>query len=226
MSTSRAFIFDMDGTLVDNAGFHTQVWLQMLAEIGVRLTAKEFHRRTSGKRNAQILREILGPELSDEEIASYAERKELLYRVAYGPHLKLVAGLDGFLEGARRLDVPMAVATSANRCNIEFVLGGLGIESYFRVVIGAEDVSVGKPHPEAFLTAARRLGVAPERCLVFEDSPVGVEAAHRAGMKAVALTTTVDARVFQGLPAVVQIVDSFEGLNPRSLVKPGREEGS
>jgi beta-phosphoglucomutase family hydrolase len=220
----KVFIFDMDGTLVDNAGVHTQVWLQMFAELGVPITAREFHRQTSGKKNPQILRQVLGPDLSDSEIARYAERKESLYRTAYRPHLRLVDGLEKFLAEARRLGVPMAVATSAERVNIDFVLDGLGIRPYFCAVIGSEEVKQGKPHPEAFLTAAQEMGVAAEHCLVFEDSLTGIEAACRAGMKAIAVATTVDAAEFQGLPTVIRVVKDFTTLGPRALLEiaPGK----
>jgi beta-phosphoglucomutase len=216
----------MDGTLVDSAGFHTQVWLQVLADLGVHVTAESFHRQTSGKTNPQILRQMLGSDLSVEEMAQHSERKEMLYRAAYRPHLKLLDGLDTFLREAWHLGLPMAVATSADRANIDFVLGGLGIEDHFDAIVGAEDVSQGKPHPEGFLAAASKLEVAPGQCLVFEDSLTGIEAAHHAGMKAIAVTTTVDASEFEGLPAVTQIVEDFTSLTPSSLIGQAPEKGS
>lgn len=220
----KAFIFDMDGTLVDNAGVHTQVWLQVLAELGVRITAEDFHRQTSGMKNPQILRHVLGPDLSDGAIAQYAERKEALYRAAYGPHMRLVDGLETFLSKAKRLGVPMAVATSAERENIDFVLGGLDIEAYFCAVIGSEEVAQGKPHPEAFLTAAQEIGIAPEHCLVFEDSLTGIEAARRAGMKAIAVATTVGEIEFQLLPTVMGVVKDFTALSPEALLEIGPDK--
>jgi beta-phosphoglucomutase family hydrolase len=215
-----AFIFDMDGTLVDNMAYHTQAWLALLAELGVHMTAGEARRRIAGQTNEQTLRQILGDEVSGAEIARYAARKESLYRALYGPHLKAVAGLDGFLAKAHCLGVPLAVATAADRANIAFVLGGLGIDHCFRVVVGAEDVAHGKPDPEMFLTAASRLGVPARQCLVFEDSLAGMEAARRAGMKAVALTTTLDAGAFRGLPGVLCAVEDFFGLDPEDLHNP------
>ena len=218
MSRQSAFIFDMDGTLVDSMLFHIQAWMDLLAERGMRATPDAFLRQTGGKTNHQILREVFGECLSEAEIAAYAERKEALYRSLYRSHLKPLAGLVEFLNEAQRLHIPMAVATSAGKANREFVLQGLGIESYFSAVIGVEEIQEGKPHPEIFLKAAQKLGVDPADCLVFEDALAGIEAAFRAGMKAVALTTTVDRETFQGLPAVIRIAKDFTSLLPRALL--------
>jgi len=213
MSPSGAFILDMDGTIVDNIPFHIRSWLALLAELGVPITEDEFIRRMVGKTNVETLRELVDANLADGEIAAYAERKEALYRELYRPHLRPVPGLDEFLQDALRLGIPMAVATSAPRANIDFVLGGLGIEGYFQAVIGADRVSRGKPHPDLFLAAAEALGMAPARCLVFEDSLMGLEAARRARMPAIAVATTLDVRELVGVPGVVQVVENFS-LDP------------
>jgi beta-phosphoglucomutase len=218
MSRQSAFIFDMDGTLVDSMPFHIQAWMDLLAGRGMRATPEAFLRQTGGKTNHQILREVFGDCLSEAEIAAYAERKETLYRSLYGSHLKPLAGLIDFLSEAQRLHIPMAVATSAGKANRQFVLQGLDIESYFSAVIGVEEIHEGKPHPEIFLRAAEKLGVDPANCLVFEDALAGIEAAFRADMKAVALTTTVDREEFQDLPAVIRIAKDFTSLLPRALL--------
>lgn len=214
-----AFIFDMDGTLVDNARFHAKAWRQLLAELGIEISLDRLHRQTSGRTNEQTLRQFLGDDLPDAVLTQYAERKESLYRTLCRPHLRLVDGLDRFLPQARRLGIPMAVATAADRCNVEFVMDGLAIQAYFQAVVGAEEVTHGKPHPEMFLTAAQRLGALPERCLVFEDSLHGIEAARRAGMAAVAVATTLDPQEFHGLPHVRQVVDDFCLLNPKTIME-------
>lgn len=213
----EAFIFDMDGTLVDNARYHTQAWLDLLTELGVRVVPDDFHHWSGGKTNGQILREVLGPELPEECLREYATRKELLYRSAYGPHLRLIKGLDGFLEAAERHGIRMALATSADRTNIDFVIGGLGIGRYFQAIVSSEEITHGKPDPEAFLLAAERLRMTPGRCLVFEDSLGGIEAAYRAGMKAIAVATSVEPQAFCGAPGVLHVVRDFSGLHPTSL---------
>jgi beta-phosphoglucomutase len=215
----QAFIFDMDGTLVDNADFHTQAWLTMLREIGKEIDPAELHRQNAGKTNAETLRGVLGDSLSEAELHALARRKENLYREAYRPHLQPVPGLLAFLDQSRAAGIPMALATSADQQNITLVLDGLGIRDYFTVVVGAEDVQSSKPHPQMFLTAARRLGIPPNGCLVFEDSPAGIEAARRAGMRTVVITTYLNPEEFIGVAGILQAVPDFSHLQARRLIK-------
>jgi beta-phosphoglucomutase len=156
--------------------------------------------------------------LSDADIAALEERKESLFRALCRTGVQPIAGLIPFLAESGRLGISMAVATAAGRVNREFVLNGLGIASHFTAVVGPEDVQCGKPHPEIFLKAAARLGVHPTRCLVFEDALSGIEAAGRAGMKTVALTTSFDAQEFQDHPAVIYIARDYTHLQPHTLM--------
>jgi beta-phosphoglucomutase len=225
MAQRPAFIFDMDGTLVDSMPFHIQAWTDMLAGLGVQTTPEAFLRQTGGKTNRQILREIFGNGLTEAEIVSHIGRKEALYRSLYRLHLKPIAGLIPFLNEAERLHIPMAVATSAGKTNRDFVLQGLDLEPYFSDVVGVEEIHEGKPDPEIFLKAAKGLSTAPADCLVFEDALAGIEAASRAGMKAVALTTSVDGETFQNLPGVIQTAKDFTSLSPEALLVALAEAG-
>ena len=207
-----AYIFDMDGTLVNNMGVHIQIWVEFLTSIGHPIDTETFYRRTVGKVNAEILREFVRPDLTDAEVGVYSLQKEELYRRRFRPLLKEIPGLSAFLRRARASGMPMALATSAGMDNVQFVLRGLGIEEYFSAVVSADEVVNGKPDPEIFLKAAAKLSVAPGECLVFEDSPSGLEAAHRAGMRAVALTTTFTADKLEGRPGVIRIVPDYVGL--------------
>jgi beta-phosphoglucomutase len=214
----QAFIFDMDGTLVDNADFHTQAWAELLNEIGIGIEPVDLHRLNAGKTNAETLRALLGDGLTETELKDLSRRKESLYREAYRPHLQAVPGLYSFLFQARSLGVSMAVASSADEQNIAMILDGLGIRDYFTAVVGAEDVQNSKPHPEMFLTAARRLGVTPQDCLVFEDSPAGIESARRAGMRTVVLTTFLKPEEPSGVSGILQAVPDFTHLDVRLLL--------
>jgi len=207
-----ALIFDMDGTIVDNARYHTQGWLELFAELGVEMTADELHLLIGGRTTEGVVRQIFGDHISNGEVRKYSERKEALYRAIYRPHLRPVEGLDEFLSEARCLGIPMAVATSAGMENIKFVLGGLGIESYFAVVVGADEVEHGKTGPEMFLVTAQRLDVSPERCLVFEDSLAGIEAARHAGMRTIVVTNTPEVQRFEAIPSVLKVVRDFTPL--------------
>jgi beta-phosphoglucomutase len=218
MAERVAFLFDMDGTIADTMPFHLRAWMDLLREIGVQMEAEDFLRKTSGKMNRQILREVLGMSLSDADAAAFEERKESLFRALCRPHVQPIAGLIPFLAESRRLGISMAVATAAGKANRDLVLNGLGVASHFTAVVGPEDVQCGKPHPEIFLKAAARLDVNPTQCLVFEDALSGIEAAGRAGMKAVALTTSLDAEEFQGHPPVIRIARDYTHLQPQTLM--------
>lgn len=213
MTTPIAFIFDMDGTIIDNMAFHVQAWSDFLASQGIQITAAEIDRYNHGT-IGEVLRRIWGKPLSDAAVLELGERKESRYRELYRPHLKLIDGLPAFLEQAQQLGIPMALATSAAAPNIDFVLDGLGIRSYFTAWVGGDEVEFGKPHPETFLKAAERLSFDPAQCLVFEDTLSGIAAAQQAGMQAIAITTTLPAQAFAELSPVQQIVPDFTSLHP------------
>jgi beta-phosphoglucomutase len=215
---NRAFIFDMDGTLVDNMGAHHAAWEQFLARYQIKLTLDELRLRMHGKTNREILLDIVDPHLSDADIERLADEKERLYREEYHAQVKAVAGLDHFLARVHDAKIPCAVATSANAPNIKFVFDLLGLHQTFDVVVGAEQISRGKPDPEVYLLAAQKLGVAPAHCLAFEDSFPGLEAAHRAGMAVIAVTTGHDADAVRRAPGVVDVIDDYEDLDPHALL--------
>lgn len=213
----RAFIFDMDGTIVDNMGFHLDSWLAFFARHGHQLDAEAFFRETAGAQGREILRGRLGEHITDDEIAVLGEEKEMLYRELYAPHRKTIDGFDELVVNAKVRGVPLAVATSAPPGNIEFTLDGLDIRRHFDAIAGAADVERGKPHPDVFLKAAERLGIEAGKCIVFEDAPLGVEAARRAGMRAIVLTTTLPAEAFADYDNVIRIVRDFSELTEDDL---------
>jgi beta-phosphoglucomutase family hydrolase len=212
-----AFIFDMDGTIVDNMAYHTQSWIRFFEGRGMSIDADEFFRATAGRQGKEIIRAQLGEHLGDEEVQRLNLEKEAVYRELYGPHRETVAGFDALVARARTQGVVLAVATSAPNANIEFTLDGLDLRRHFDVVVGAADVVRGKPNPDGFLLAAERCGVAPEHCIVFEDAPLGVEAARRAGMRCVVLTTTLPAEAFAEFDNVIAIAADFSALDIDTL---------
>ncbi len=219
MTGEIAFIFDMDGTIVDNMRVHNQIWQTVLAEEGVQIDMDEFNRQTTGKKTSEILRLYLGEKATGAQISRLSEKKEAIYRQVFRPNLVAIAGLPGYLEQARRLRIPLALASSAGKVNIEYVLSGIGLKSYFEVLVSGEEVGRGKPDPEIFLIAAQRLGALPPRCLVFEDSLLGVEAACRAGMQAIAITTTIPAQDFVGRCPVLEMAADFLDLQPGRVIQ-------
>src|SRR5262245_17492052 len=187
---ARAVLWDLDGTLVDSADYHWRSWRDTLAAEGVTITHDQFL-QSFGQRNDRILTAWLGPESSAtgaERMRRIGNAKEALYRtmiVRDG-----LAALPGAAEWVERLHVSgwrQAIATSAPRENAETMLRVLGLTDDFEAIAAAEDVTRGKPDPQVFLEAARRLGVAPSRSIVVEDAAAVIAAAKAGGMRCIAV---------------------------------------
>jgi len=210
----EAILWDLDGVLVDTARLHYQAWRQLLGELDRSLSEQDF-RRTFGLCNDLVLRDLLG-EVPDEEVQRLSERKEALFRQHAAGRVTPLPGAVELVQRARESGRRMALVTSTPRANIDLVLGETGLTGAFDTIVAAEDVSRSKPDPEGFLLAARRLGVAAERCLVIEDAPGGIEAARRAGMRSLAVTTT---HTRQDLEAAHTIVDSLSEAATLNLLE-------
>jgi beta-phosphoglucomutase family hydrolase len=215
---TRAFIFDMDGTLVDNMRFHGAAWQQMLLENGIETDAQEFLIKTAGKTNREIIPNFFA-DATEERLLELGGRKELLYRELFLPERKAIAGAIEFLTAAKSLGVKMAVATAAPVANMEFILDGLDLRRFFEAVTTAADVSHGKPNPEVFLKSAEKLNVEPKNCLVFEDAVNGFEAASRVGMKSIGIATVNSIEDILKLDSVVEAHDDFRELEPSELIE-------
>lgn len=215
--TEYGFIFDMDGTLVDNMHVHTEAWGKMLAENGIEMNAHDFLVKTAGKTNREIIPTIF-PNVTEERITELAHRKESLYREMFLPFRKPVDGLVEFLQTSKDLGIKMAVATASAVPNVEYILDGLDLRKFFDAVTTAEEVKNGKPHPEFFLKSAEKLGVDPINSIVFEDALGGFEAAHRAGMKSIGIATVNSIELIQAQNSVVEAHDNFLNLIPQELI--------
>ncbi len=188
MVNKKAFLFDLNGTMIDDMSYHIGAWYRLLNDLGAGLSMEAVKKECYGK-NSELLERIFPGKFSDEEKAKMEIAKETEYQKQFKPLLKLIQGLDGFLEKAYQQKIPMAIGSAAIMFNIDFVLDGLNLRHYFPAIISAELVKESKPHPETYLVCAEKLGVAPENCIVFEDAPKGVEAAQNAGMRCVVITT-------------------------------------
>ena len=197
--------------MIDNMGVHLDTWVELLAGLGVTMTADEFHHRFAGQTNPAIFRGIFGDRFDSAEIARMADEKEALYRERFADHLRPVAGLPELLTALEARGIPVGIASSGPSVNVFFALEGLGWAGRFGAIVTGDDISHCKPHPEAFLTTAEQLSVPPEQCLVFEDAPSGIQAAHRAGMQTIALTTTMQAATLEAMPSVVHVCNDFYG---------------
>ena len=219
MDTLYTFIFDIDGTLVDSMEAHTQAWLAFLEQKGARLDSPDARRALVGRTTRDILVQIFGNGLSEAEIQELTEEKESLYRQLYLPKLKPLPGLLDFLERSRALGIPMAVASSAHKPNIDYTLDGLGIRAYFKEIIGEEHVEHPKPDPEIYLVTAARLGTSPECCLVFEDSAVGIRAALGAGMRVIGVATTLEEEALHQDFPLDAVIRDYTEVEPETLIE-------
>ena len=184
-----AAIFDMDGVLIDSGAHHRHAWRALLAELGTEPAHPEHWRLTIGRPSEEAIPLLLGRRVSGAEARRLARRKRDLYQERAQTGMEPVPGVPEFLHALERQHVPRAVGTSASRWDAERLLDDLGLLRFFDVVVTADDVMLGKPDPEVWAQAARRLRVTPAHCVVFEDAPVGIQAARAAGMRAIAVTT-------------------------------------
>lgn len=206
----KAFIFDLNGTMINDMPFHTKAWQYLLnTDLGGNFTWDEVKPQMYGK-NQEVLVRMFGPnKFTLDEMDRLAILKEQRYQDEFLPHLALLPGLHEFLEKAYQTGIPMAIGSAAIPFNIDFVLDNLNIRHYFKAIVSADDVVLSKPHPETFLKAAELLNALPADCIVFEDVPKGAEAAANAGMKAVVLTTTHQEEEFASLQNVIHFADDF-----------------
>lgn len=212
-------VFDLDGVLVDSHEQHHEAFKQLGAEIGKELTDAQFV-ESFGMRNETCIPHVFHwADAEDHElIAELGDRKEVFYReiLAQEP----LAPLPGVLEFTKMLSeagIPGSVGSSTSVLNIDLCLKSTGLDSFFgKNFTGAEDVSRGKPAPDVFLEAARKIGKSPENCIVIEDAHVGVEAALAAGMKVIAVTTTHEAETFEGKPN--RIVETLADVTLEDLL--------
>jgi beta-phosphoglucomutase len=185
----KAFIFDMDGVIVNSNPLHRQVWTEFNAAHGIQTTDAMFE-RMYGKRTDEVIRDFYGDDLPEADVLAMGAAKEALYREMMRPQLEacLVPGVREFM--AAYAAWPMAVATNAEPANLDFVLEAAQLGPYIRVRVNGYEVEHPKPAPDIYLKAAAALGVDPAHCVVFEDSHSGVAAGLAAGMRVVGLTTT------------------------------------
>lgn len=214
----KAFIFDLNGTMIDDMDYHTRAWQNLLNnQLGGSFTWDEIKPQMYGK-NPEVLVRMLGPNrFTTEEMDRLSLEKEKRYQQEFLPHLTLLPGLHTFLEKAYQQNIPMAIGTAAIPFNVDFVLDNLHIRHYFKAIITADDVKLSKPHPETFLKAAELLQVPPTDCLVFEDVPKGAEAAANAGMKSIIITTTHEPKEFKALQNVLHFAEDFNDLFIKNL---------
>jgi beta-phosphoglucomutase family hydrolase len=204
----NAFLFDLNGTMIDDMQYHIKAWHRILNELGADISLERTKQECYGKNN-ELLERVFPGRFTENEKNTMGMEKEQQYQSEFRPNLRLIEGLDGFLATAAEAGIKMAIGSAAIPFNIDFVLDGLDLRKYFSVVISADDVINSKPDPETYLKCAAQLGVDPDSCLVFEDAPKGVEAAMNAGMDCSVLTTMHTAYEFSSYKNIIAFSQDF-----------------
>ena len=184
-----AFLFDNDGVLIDSSALHWKSWELLMHEEPELVMDHVLFTQTFGMRNDLILQKIV-PHIPEEKRHELAERKEGIFREIAAGKVQLLPGIESFLQHIVENGLPHIIASSTPIENLEMYLASTVLGDYFEHFVSAEEVEHGKPFPHIFIEAAKRLGFAPEECIVIEDAPAGIEAGKAAGCFVVALATT------------------------------------
>lgn len=213
----KAFLFDLNGTMIDDMQYHITAWHEILNKLGANLSIERVKEECYGKNN-ELLERIFPGRFSAEEKDAMSYAKEEAYQQTYKPLLKLIPGLGTFLATAHQQQIKMAIGSAAIMFNINFVLDNLSLHQYFPVIVSADDVEKSKPHPETYLKCAAALDVLPEECIVFEDALKGVESAANAGMKSVVLKTVHQQHEFAAYNNIIHFIDDYRQLDLKSII--------
>ena len=211
------FVFDMDGTIVDNMHYHELAWQAILAERGVHCTIDEIRLKAYGSTPEAYARFFSG-KVTEETLEIFGQHKEAQFRKYFAPHFAPIPGLIPFMEKAYALGIPMAIATGSMRKNCDWIVDKLGVRALLTAIVTADDVEHGKPDPEIFFKAAHQIGIASENCIVFEDVPSGGMAAFNGGMRSVILTTTYPAFDAATFASAVKAIENYTQITPEEFL--------
>lgn len=217
-SPVSALIFDMDGTMIDSMPYHAQSWALFAAKHGVHMDLPELMRRTTGRTGTECMGELFGRVMSAQEALPLVKEKEQMYRDLFAPVFSEVRGFKVFEAAARGLGLKIAVGTAGDLHNVQFALSHLKLAQAPDAVIRGDMGLPGKPEPAIFLEAARAVSARASTAIVFEDAPLGIEAARRAGMRAVAICTSHSAAELAG-PHVIAAVKNYDELMAQGFLQ-------
>ena len=201
----QAVLWGMDGVLVDTGDAHYESWKALLTEFGIPF-GLDFFRETFGMNNAGVLGALLGDKLTPQLETEISDRKEEAFRDAIRGHAQPLPGVRFWVKRLAEEGFRQGIASSAPQENIDVLVGELGLGEVFDVIVSGANLP-GKPEPVLFLEVARLLGASAECCVVVEDAVAGVEAAKRAGMACIAVTTTNPAEALAAADVVVNRLD-------------------
>ncbi len=195
----RGLLFDLDGTLVDSAALNASAYARALGEVGVTSGLEGLQAQAAGRNWRQFLPPILARAASTADPADVARRKQALYADMVGD-LRLNDALLALLSACRGA-FRIGLVTTASRANVDCIVDRHGLRAVFDLIVTGDDVDRHKPHPQAYLIAAERLGLAPAECLAFEDSDIGLASANAAGMQCIRVAFEAGAAGLSSVPA-------------------------
>ncbi len=213
----EGLIFDMDGTMIDSMPYHAKSWVAFTQNHGIDIDVDELLRRTTGRTGAECMELLFQRSMDPKESWDLIAQKEQIYRDLYAPVFAEVPGFKAFSAKAFAQGLRIGVGTAGDKHNIAFAFSNLGMDPMPHAVVGGDEGFPGKPEPAIFLEAARRIGVDPKACIVFEDAPFGIEAAGRAGMRAVAVCTSHSADQLAGPHVIAQVANYHELIKTNFL---------
>jgi beta-phosphoglucomutase len=203
----EAVLWDLDGVIADTGTYHCHAWQHVFGERGVNFTEEHFMSHF-GQRNDTIIRDTVGNDITQEELAFIASEKEATYRRLIAGNIKSLPGAVELIKSLNTQGIKSAIASSAPPENIQIIIGGLGIEDCFQAIAWGREVTEGKPSPQIFLLAARKLETKPGNCVVIEDSIAGIDGARQAGMKCVAVANSHPRNSLEEADLVVDTLQS------------------
>ena len=214
---TEAIIFDMDGTMIDSMPWHAKAWVEFTRRRGMDIDVPDLMARTTGKNGTECIRELLGRDVAQDEADALTREKEDIYRALFSPRFNEVAGFSRFAAAVAQRGLKVAIGTAGDIHNVEFAMSRLLMKPAPLTIVRGDEGLRGKPHPDIFLEAARRVAATPAQCIVFEDAPFGIEAARRAGMRAVAICSTHSAVELAGPHVLAAVRDYTELMNTEFL---------
>lgn len=210
----EALIFDMDGTMIDSMPSHKQSWAEFARRKQLQVDIDDLMRRTTGRTGIECMRALFEhPDMEDAVALAHVHEKEAVYREIFSPIFAEVAGFKAFFNQAQGRGLKLGVGTAGDRHNHSFAYQHLKMPMAPLATVGGDEGLPGKPEPAIFLEVARRMGVNPAHCIVFEDAPLGIEAARRAGMRAVGICTTHTPQELSGPHVIAQVPDYHALMN-------------
>jgi len=212
----RAVIFDFDGVITDSEILHFRAFNAVLAPHGFELTKHEYYKDYLGMADKDCFKALIGEgrlRIQEPQIPALIQQKTQIFEKLARTEGQIIEGVREFLDLLAGAQVPIAICSGALRPEIELILEEAGLRSRFDIIVSAEEVHRGKPDPEGFLLALQKLNdiwpdpIAPECCVVIEDSHWGLKAARAAGMRTIAVTNTYEAAQLKPADRIVARLD-------------------